>query len=92
MKVINCGIVIYLITEHHIARIEYKRDENGLPIAWIYYDGKCGEGVQAENGMTLRHAFRLAKWTIKRDEYADQHYDEWLAILLKQTGIIYRKH
>lgn len=92
MKIINCGTVVYLITAHHIARIEYKHDQNGAPIAWIYYDNKLGEGVQAYNGMTMRHAFRLAKWTIKRDEYADQKYDHWLAILLKQNGIIYHPH
>ena len=91
MKVINCGIVVYLITEHHIARIEYKT-ENGEPWAWIYYDGKVGEGVSAENGMTMKRAFELAKWTIKRDEYTDQHHDAWIATLLRQSGIIYRQH
>lgn len=89
MKVINCGIVVYLITEHHIARIEYKVD-NGVPTAWIYYDNKLGEGVSAEDGMTMRHAFRLAKWTIKREEYIDTHYDQWIATMLKWSGLAYR--
>ena len=89
MKVINCGIVVYLITEHHIARIEYKVD-NGVPTAWIYYDNKLGEGVSAEDGMTMRHAFKLAKWTIKREEYIDQHHDQWLATMLKWSGLAYR--
>ena len=89
MKVINCGIVVYLITEHHIARIEYKVD-NGVPTAWIYYDNKLGEGVSAEDGMTMRHAFKLAKWTIKREEYIDMHHDQWLATMLKWSGLAYR--
>ena len=89
MKVINCGIVVYLITDHHIARIEYKVD-NGIPTAWIYYDNKLGEGVSAENGMTMRHAFKLAKWTIKREEYIDTHHDQWLATMLKWSGLAYR--
>lgn len=91
MKVINCGTVIYLITEHHIARIEYRYND-GTPAAAIYYDNKPGEIIEATCGMTLRHAFRLAKWTIKQDEYADQHYDKWLAYLLRQSGIIYRNN
>lgn len=72
MKIINCGIVTYIVTEHHIARIEYKRDEEGKPIAWIYYDNKCGEGVQAENGMTMRFAYWCAKSTIKWEEYKER--------------------
>ena len=72
MKVINCGIVIYLITEHHIARIEYQHDEAGKPIAWIYYDNELGEGIQAENGMTMRHAFWVAKSTIKWQEHLER--------------------
>ena len=89
MKVINCGLVVYLITERHIARIEYKIDD-GMPTAWIYYDNKLGEGVSAEDGMTMKHAFRLAKWTVKHDEYIDTHHDQWIATLLKQTGLAYR--
>lgn len=89
MKVINCGLVVYLITDHHIARIEYKID-NGVPTAWIYYDNKLGEGVSAEDGMTMRHAFRLAKWTVKREEYIDTHHDQWLATMLKWSGLAYR--
>lgn len=91
MKVINCGTVVYLMTENHIARIEYKV-ENGEPTAWIFYDNELGEGVSADNGLTMKHAFRLAKLTIKRDEFADQHYDKWLATLLRQNGIIYRNN
>ena len=89
MKIINCGIIVYLITEHHIARIEYKTTD-GIPTAWIYYDNELGEGVSAEDGMTMKHAFRLAKWTIKRDEYVDTHHDEWIAHLLKWSGYAYR--
>lgn len=89
MKVINCGPIVYLITEHHIARIEYKID-NGVPTAWIYYDNKLGEGVSAEDGMTMRRAFRLAKWTVKREEYIDTHHDQWIATLLKWSGLAYR--
>lgn len=72
MKIINCGIITYIITEHHVARIEYKHDEEGKPIAWIYYDNKCGEGVQAENGMTMRFAYWCAKSTIKWEEYKER--------------------
>lgn len=89
MKIINCGIVIYVVTEHHVATICYDYN-NGQPRATIYYDGKHGEIVEAENGQTMRYAVRLAKWQIKRDEHVDQNYDQWIATLLKHNGLAYR--
>ena len=59
MKVINCGIVVYLITDHHIARIEYKTTD-GVPTAWIYYDNKLGEGVSAEDGIASQRVIEAA--------------------------------
>lgn len=89
MKIINCGRVIYVICGNHIATIVYDYN-NGQPSATIYYDGKMGEIVEAENGQTLRYAIRLATWQVKRDEYTDNNNPAWLAILLKQSGLAYR--
>ena len=89
MKIINCGRVIYLIYGNHVATIIYDFN-NGQPSATIYYDGKLGEIIEAENGQTLRIAIQFAKWTIKRDEYTEQHHDQWIAILLKHSGLAYR--
>ena len=69
MKIITCGpIVTYVITAHHIATIVYNYND-GQPAAHIYYDGEIGEIVEAYNGQTMRHAFRLATWTVKHYEY-----------------------
>lgn len=89
MKIINCGRVIYVLTAHHIATIVYDYN-NGEPSAAIYYDGKLGEIVEAMNGQTMRYAIRLAKWQVKRDEHIDQHHDQWIATLLKRSGLAYR--
>lgn len=70
MKIINCGIVTYIIIKHHVTTICYDYN-NGQPRATIYYDGKHGEIVEAENGQTMRYAFRLARWTIRNEEYWD---------------------
>lgn len=70
MKIINCGIVTYIIIKHHVATICYDYN-NGQPRAAIYYDGKLGEIVEAENGQTMRYAFRLVRWTIRNQEYWD---------------------
>jgi len=88
MKVINCGRVIYVLTAHHIATIVYDYN-NGQPSAHIYYDGQNGEIVEAMNGQTLRYAIRLAKWHVKRDEYIDKNHDQWIATLLKHSGLAY---
>lgn len=89
MKIINCGRVIYVLTAHHVATIVYDYN-NGAPSATIYYDGQLGEIIEAENGQTMRHAIRGAVWSVKRSEYRDQNYDQWLAILLKHSGLAYR--
>lgn len=68
MKIINCGRVIYLICGNHVATIVYDYN-NGHPNAAICYDGQPGEIVEAENGQTLRFAIRLARYTIRLDEY-----------------------
>ena len=89
MKIINCGIITYVICGNHIATIEYNYN-NGEPSAAIYYDGKLGEIVEAMNGQTMRYAIHLAKWQVKRDEYIDQNHDQWIATLLKHSGLAYR--
>lgn len=71
MKIINCGIVTYIITEHHIATIAYNYND-GAPSATIYYDGRLGETIEAENGQTMRYAIRCATWSVKCSEYYDQ--------------------
>jgi hypothetical protein len=68
MKIINCGRVIYLICGNHVATIVYDYN-NGHPNATIYYDGKLGETIEAENGQTLRLAIICARYTIRTDEY-----------------------
>lgn len=70
MKIINCGIVTYIVTEHHIATIVYNYND-GTPTATIYYDGRLGETIEAENGQTMRYAMRCAIWSIKSDEYCE---------------------
>lgn len=71
MKIINCGIVTYIVGKYHIATICYSYN-NGQPSAKIYYDGRLGEIVESENGQTMRHAIRLATWTIKDCEYCER--------------------
>lgn len=68
MKIINCGIVTYLILDNHIATIVYYYND-GHPAAHIYYDGEIGEIVEAANGQTMRFAIRLAKWMLKDNQY-----------------------
>lgn len=68
MKVINCGYVTYLITANHVATIVYKI-ENEQPAATIYYDGKLGEIIEAENGQTMRFAFMCARYSVRLSEY-----------------------
>lgn len=68
MKIINCGIVTYIITEHHIATICYNYN-NGQPSATIYYDGQHGEIIEAANGQTMRFAIMCARYTVKTEEY-----------------------
>ena len=70
MKVINCGIVTYIIVNNHIATIAYNYND-GQPIARIYYDGQIGEIVECENGQTMRQAFKLAAWTLKETAYCE---------------------
>lgn len=71
MKIINCGIVTYVITAHHIATICYNYN-NGAPNVTIYYDGQHGGIIEAENGQTMRYAMRCAIWSVKHSEYCDQ--------------------
>ena len=68
MKIINCGIVTYIIHGNHIATIVYNYND-GKPTATIYFDGQHGGIVESENGQTMRHAVKLATWTIKSNEY-----------------------
>ena len=68
MKIINCGRVIYLIYGNHVATIIYDYN-NGHPNATIYYNGKLGETIEAENGQTLRFAIICARYSIRADEY-----------------------
>lgn len=64
---------VTVMTEHHEATIEYMfRD--GQPAAAIYYDGKIGEIVEADNGMTLRYAYRLARYSVRLTEYLHKHF------------------
>lgn len=68
MKIITCGpIVTYIVTDHHIATIVYSYND-GAPSATIYYDGRLGEIIEAENGQTMRYAMRCAIWGVKYDE------------------------
>lgn len=72
MKIITCGShVTYIIYGSHIATIVYNYND-GAPSATIYYDGKLGEIVEAENGQTMRFAMRLAIWSIKWSQHCDQ--------------------
>lgn len=59
---------VTIITEHHDARIEYMY-RDGQPAAAIYYDDQIGEIVEAQNGMTLRYAYNLAKSSLRLTEY-----------------------
>lgn len=68
MKIINCGIVTYIITEHHIATICYNYN-NGQPIVTIYYDGQHGEIIENANGQAMRFAFKLARYSVRLSEY-----------------------
>lgn len=61
MKIINYGIITYVVTEHHIATICYNYND-GAPSATIYYDGQHGEIIEAENGQTMHYAMRCASW------------------------------
>lgn len=68
MKIINCGIVTYIITEHHIATIAYNYND-GAPRATIYIDGQHDGVIEAENGQTMRYAMRCAIFSVKCAEY-----------------------
>lgn len=90
MKIINCGIVTYVITEHHIATIVYNYN-NGAPSATIYYDGKLGEIIESENGQTMRYAMRCAVYELKSDEHWEalgwNERRRWVARINGMKGI-----
>lgn len=90
MKIINCGIVTYVITEHHIATIVYNYN-NGAPSATNYYDGQLGEIIEAENGQTMRLAMRCVIYTLKSDEHWEglnwTERQRWLARRNGMRGI-----
>ena len=69
MKIINCGIVIYLITKNHIARIE-RTELDGAPAWAIYYDNMQGEIVQGPTA--ARAAFDLARWEVRWMDWQDK--------------------
>ncbi len=71
MKIINCGIVTYVISGNHIATIVYNYND-GKPAAAIYLDGQHGGVVEAENGQTMRYAMRIAIFHVKADAYWDE--------------------
>ena len=71
MKIINCGIVTYIVTEHHIATICYNYN-NGQPAATIYYDGQHGEIIEAENGQTMRYAYMCVRYALRIKEYLNR--------------------
>lgn len=71
MKIINCGIVTYIITEHHIATIVYSYND-GAPSATVYIDGQLDGIIEAENGQTMRYAVWSATWSVKWSEYRDR--------------------
>lgn len=71
MKIINCGIVTYVISGNHIATIVYNYN-NGKPAATIYLDGQHSGIIEAENGMTMKYAMRVATFHVKADAYWDE--------------------
>ena len=75
MKIINCGIVTYVISGNHIATIVYNYND-GKPSAAIYIDGKLDGIWECENGRTMRIAMRDAIRSVKRAEHWDTP-DDW---------------
>lgn len=90
MKIINCGIVTYVITEHHIATICYDFND-GHPRTTTYYDGQLGEIIECENGQTLHRAIQCATYKLKSDEHWEalgwSERERWLARLRGMRGI-----
>ena len=90
MKIINCGIVTYIITEHHIATIVYYYND-GNPTAHIYFDGVPGGGWECENGQTMRLAMRDAIYQLKSNEHWEAlgwtERQRWIARLNGMKGI-----
>lgn len=65
--------VLHILSKYHEAEIRYSIDVDG-PIAWTLIDGKLDEGVQANDGMTMKRAYYNALRTLHLLDYFDDKY------------------